>query len=156
MRPAEGTVKCNVDAALFDDNRFGIGLCIRDYQGLFVKAKTVWFYGSPPPQEAEALGLLTAVKWLQELHIQRVTIELDCKSVVDGIRGVCHSVTEFGSILSSCRNLLSLSQNYTVSFIRRQANLVAHSLARASRDFASIQIFDCSPACIFPLIMNEI
>lgn len=58
--PAVGSLKCNVDAALFDDGRFGIGMCIRDVAGNFVKAKSSWFLGTPQSQEAEAIGLLVA------------------------------------------------------------------------------------------------
>lgn len=32
-------------------------------------------------------GLLEAIIWLQELGVQRITIEMDCKSAVDGING---------------------------------------------------------------------
>lgn len=56
--PSVGSVKCNGNAALFDDGRFCIGVCIRSADGSFIKAKTVWFIGTPQPQEAEALGLL--------------------------------------------------------------------------------------------------
>lgn len=72
------SAKCNVDATLFDDDRFGVAMCIHDAASSFIKAKTVCLIGSLPPSEAEALGLLFAVNWLQELDVQRVTIELDC------------------------------------------------------------------------------
>lgn len=109
--------------------------------------------GSPDPQEVEAKGVMEGIKWLSELDLRRVIIELDCKAVMDDIRGVCNFVTEFDSILSSCNSLLSNLQNYIVSFIRRQANIVAHNLARASRQYANSQIFDCSPICITTLIL---
>lgn len=132
-RPEANPVDCNVDASLFDDGRFGIGLCICNEDGKFVKAKTVCFTCNPDPQEAEALSLLEAVTWLQKLGIQRVTIELDCKVIVDGIGGECNFVTEYGSILRSCQTLLSSSQNYKVSFILRQT--------RALRQYASSRVF---------------
>lgn len=39
------------------------------------------------PKEAEMYGLLETIIWLQELGVQRITIEMDCKSAVDGING---------------------------------------------------------------------
>lgn len=39
--------------------------------------------------------------------------------------------------------------------IRMQVNLVAHTLARASRSYASFQVFDFNPICIEAIIMNK-
>jgi hypothetical protein len=49
-----------------------------------------------------------------------------------------------------------LSQTLRISFIRRQANNIAHLLARASLSFASHQEFDYVPSCIKTILMNEI
>lgn len=45
------------------------------------------------------MGLFEAINWLHELGVRRVTVELDCKAVVDDVRGVCNSVIENDSIL---------------------------------------------------------
>ncbi|PNX71221.1 hypothetical protein L195_g027094 [Trifolium pratense] len=58
------------------EHLFGIGMCIRGTQGIFMKAKTMIFYGSPPPLEAEAYALKEALIWLGELGLSRVDIEL--------------------------------------------------------------------------------
>jgi hypothetical protein len=71
-----------------------------------------------------------------------MSIELDCKQVVDGIVGKPNPRTDFGVLLCACKTLLLLLQNLRISFIRRQANNIAHSLARASLFFASHQEFD--------------
>jgi hypothetical protein len=50
--------KCNINATLFNDQyKFGVGMCIWNDQGRFMKAKTMWFDGNPPPMEAEACAL---------------------------------------------------------------------------------------------------
>ncbi|KAJ1433914.1 Reverse transcriptase zinc-binding domain [Sesbania bispinosa] len=73
--PQPNRVKCNVDAALFSEERsFGVGLCLRDDQGRFIKAK-------------KGTGLLEAINWLEELGVQAVDIELDCKVVVEAVQG---------------------------------------------------------------------
>lgn len=38
--------------------------------------------GSPPPQEAETMGLRNAIIWLGHLGLSNVHFELDCKLVV--------------------------------------------------------------------------
>ncbi|KAJ1412101.1 Ribonuclease H superfamily [Sesbania bispinosa] len=103
--PQAGRVKCNVDAALFaDQNGFGVGLCLRDDKGQYIKSKVLYHHGSPPPREAEALDLLDALSWLGELGMLEVDIELDCKEVVDALHGEAGSLNEFGDILNTTNN----------------------------------------------------
>jgi hypothetical protein len=52
-------------------------------------------------------------------------------------------------------NLLSLRNNCKVSYVMRQANRVAHSLAQAARLTAGHQVYNYCPPCITTTIMNE-
>jgi hypothetical protein len=53
QRPHRGRLKCNIDASFFESlNRNGIGMCIRDAEGIFVLAKTLNF----PPKCMVPLG----------------------------------------------------------------------------------------------------
>lgn len=61
-----------------------------------------------------------------------MVFETDCKLVVNEIIRPRENLLEFGTIVAHFRQLLSSSPNFQVTFIRRQANLVAHVLARAS------------------------
>jgi len=150
-------VKCNVDAALFEAQRcFGIGMCIQNSRGHFLKAATCWHEGNPPPQEAEAIGFCDAISWLGRLGLSKVLIELDCKLVVDSIVDRNTKQAEFGSIISDCQALLQQHPNFKISFARRQANFVAHTLAGASRLHARHQQFDLIPSCIETLLRSEI
>ncbi|GAU38731.1 hypothetical protein TSUD_208420 [Trifolium subterraneum] len=83
-RPDAGTWKCNVDASFSRSrNKVGIGVCIRDDQGQFVLAKTEWYSPILDVDTGEALGLLSALKWVKDLHLNSVVFELDSKRVVD-------------------------------------------------------------------------
>jgi len=91
--------------------------------------------------------------------MSNVSIELDCKLVVDGILDKSTNQSEFGKIMSDCMMLLSNYPNFKISFVKRQANFVAHSLARASKLYASCHVFDyisSLPSCIFTTLMNKI
>jgi len=155
--PEPDYIKCNVDAALFRQERaFGIGMCLRNSQGHFIKALTKWYNGIPPAQEAEATGLRDANLWLGHLGLSKVHIELDCKLVVDGIVDSSNNQSEFGNIMANCRALLQHFPNFKISFVRRQANYVAHSLARESQLHTRHQVFDLIPPCITTILMNEI
>jgi hypothetical protein len=54
-----------------------------------------------------------------------------------------------------CRNLLDLRNNCKVSYVRRQANRVAHSLTQAARLKAGHQVYNYCPPCITTMIINE-
>jgi len=103
----------------------------------------------------KALGLLQAVQWAKELDMISMDFETDPKIVADNIyKGV--GASDFMAIIQDCRHLLATDLvNSNVSFIRRQANGVAHSLAREALSHASFQLFLNSPHCITTLINNE-
>jgi hypothetical protein len=63
--------------------------------------------------------------------ISHVIFEIDSKNVVDAIYIVQLDIFEFSSLICNIRNILSLNSNFKVKFIKRQANMVAHKLARA-------------------------
>ncbi|KAK2421832.1 hypothetical protein QL285_032416 [Trifolium repens] len=75
-------------------------MCIRDYCGNFIREQTIWRKGIPLPHEAEAWSLKEALHWIKNFGYTNVSIELDCKLVIDGIVSNPNSQTEFGAILS--------------------------------------------------------
>lgn len=57
-KPDAGLLKYNIDVTIFDsENKYGISMCIRDENNSFVEGKTMWFEGTPEPQEAEVMRL---------------------------------------------------------------------------------------------------
>jgi ribonuclease HI len=95
----EGGVKCNIDAALYNDQqKFGIGMCIQDDQGAFVKARTMCFNSTQTPMENEAWTLKEAITWVGRLELSRVAIEHDCLLVVNAIQNRTKNLTELGNI----------------------------------------------------------
>ena len=120
-----------------------------------MKAKTVCLEGNSSPMEAEAWGLKETIIWFGNLGISKVSIELDCKLVVDDIFDSTNNHTEVGNTLHECRMLLDSLPNFKISFIWRKTNFVAHELARVSKLYASYHIFDMISTCIFPTLMNN-
>ena len=67
QRPAHGRFMCNIDASfLVSTNKLGLGMCIRDEEGCFVLAKTMWFSPVCLVDIGEALGLYHAVRWVHD------------------------------------------------------------------------------------------
>lgn len=57
-------------------------MCLQGDQGEYIAAKTAWYKGFPQPHEAEAHGLNEATNWLGTMILPLVSIELDCKQVM--------------------------------------------------------------------------
>lgn len=87
--------------------------------------------------EREAIGLHEAVWWIKEMGLVRVIIEMDAKLMVDAVNRSAVVNSMFGSIIERYRVMLHSQPHYTVNWISRDANIVAHHLARNSRDYSS-------------------
>jgi len=82
--------------------------------------------------------------------------EKESKLTSDTFLSTRNDSSEFGSIISSCRSLFSsFFSNSRVEFVRRQANTVAHALAREATFLASPAVYYDIPNCIETLIINE-
>ena len=157
QRPPRGRLKCNIDASFSDSlNRTGIGICIRDDEGTFVLAKTVSLSPRYPVPIGEALGLFHAIQWLGDMQFDNIDFALDSQITTNAFNHQREDVSEFGHVISTCKRLFtSLFSNSKVEFNRRQANVVAHTLARVATLSASSTIYSNVPFCIEQFIINE-
>jgi hypothetical protein len=62
-------------------NKVGISMCIRD-QGQFVPTKAGWILPILEVDIGEALGLLSALNWVNELRLEDVDFKLDSRNIV--------------------------------------------------------------------------
>ncbi|GAU46456.1 hypothetical protein TSUD_402230 [Trifolium subterraneum] len=156
-KPSHGRYKCNIDASFSPmSNKVCIGMCIRDTNGCFVAARTEWMEPILDVDIGEAMGLLRALNWMNEIQLTNVDLEMDCKRVVDNLYSSRTYRSDLGDILSDCRTILTTSLvNSHVKFIRRQANEAAHRLARVATSLASFRNFIDLPTCITDVILNE-
>lgn len=105
--------------------------------------------------EAESLGLLEAIKVAISNDMRDVMFETDSKVLSDALHTTSTLANEFGDLVSHCISLLVSRNDFVVSYVRRQANKVAHSIARASLSNPSPHIFRDVPTTLYSLIMNE-
>jgi ribonuclease HI len=155
-KPQHGWFKCNIDAGFYRDlNTTTTGWCLRDHMGRFILAGTTRLDGNYSVIEGEATALLEAMKELKQRRISNVIFETDAKSVVDAIQFLHGGNSEFSLLVAHINNFLCSDQNFVVKFIKRQANMVAHSLARAAISWTSRCTFGNLPTCISFLLINE-
>ena len=122
-KPTPGRYKCNIDASFSTSlNRVGLGMCLRDDDGAFV-ARTEWFAPLCDIDVGEAVGLHTTLDWISNQQFNNVDFVLDCKRVVDCVNSSLDDSSEFGCIITACKQLLEdRFQNSHVEFNMRQAN----------------------------------
>ncbi|GAU40306.1 hypothetical protein TSUD_362860 [Trifolium subterraneum] len=155
-KPGVGWIKCNVDAAFVARSSItSMGLCFRDTNGQFVAGLTQWQQSVFSIVEGEAWTLLHAMKEAIHRGFGRVQFESDSKLLVDAIHSRRSGNSEFNLIVNDIILFMSSYVNFEVKFIRRQANSVAHTLARAANSWASFHRFEIIPQCIEHLIVNE-
>ncbi|XP_039682833.1 uncharacterized protein [Medicago truncatula] len=131
QRPARGRFKCNIDASFSTStNKVGLGMCIRDEEGRFVLAKTMWFSLVCSVDIGEALGLYHAVRWVHDLQLPLVDFKVNSKRIVDYFKHGNADITEV--LLWRIQGTIALLTNSIVEFTRRQPNEVAHELAQAA------------------------
>jgi ribonuclease HI len=149
QQPPLNWYKCNVDAGFHQEvNKTSAGWCVRDHRGHCIMAGTTWREGHCSILEGEAMALLHALKEMEQIGLSQVIFETDSKSVVDAIQHYRGGNSEFSSIIGHIHNVLLLNPNFMVKFIKRQANMVAHTLARVAISWSRRYIVNTLPACI--------
>jgi ribonuclease HI len=156
QQPPTGFLKCNVDASFFhSDGATGWGWCVRDSRGFFQLAGTNVVHSTLNVLEGEALAILEAMEEMIHRGITFVIFESDSKLVVDAILSTHVGISEFSVLISHIQDLLRMHNYFEVKYVKRQANMVAHSLARAAFSMSRRRIFDSVPRCIESYLINE-
>jgi ribonuclease HI len=157
QQPQHGYFKCNVDASFYNlSASTGWGWVLRDAHGGFILAGTNVVPTTFSVIEGEALAMVEAMEQVIHRGFPYVIFESDSKVVVDAIHSSQSGVSEFSLLISHIQSLLRLHNYFEVKYVRRQANKVAHFLARAAFSLSSRRIFDYVPPCIETYLNNEV
>ncbi|XP_060961055.1 uncharacterized protein LOC115724007 [Cannabis sativa] len=136
-KPATGTLKINVDAALFAAPGVHSFVCVaRDSSGASVETVSCCRPGLVAPEMAEVMGVREALSWIKKKSWQNIIVETDSLTVVQAIQSPLEMVPYFGSVISDCKTLLEELIGVSVLFVKWSANRVVHFLARASYSVA--------------------
>nr|KYP58279.1 hypothetical protein KK1_004578 [Cajanus cajan] len=127
--PPQGSFKCNIATHSFPvEGLTGIGICIRDHQGAFVRARSTTIKGCLEPHISKVFALLHAINWTHNQNLEDIIFETDCNHIPSYFSNH-HSVdiTEFDCLLDQCKPIMVNPPNSHVSFSPRFANIVAHN-----------------------------
>jgi ribonuclease HI len=119
-----------VDAHLKDDGRLGLGLVLRGEDGSIVGAATKAQNGSGNVELSEVMGLVEAIKLVEERHLQNVIIEMDSAVIVRAIQRNSYPRKYWGKLAESCARVLKDRNDITLQWTSKKGNEAAHQLAR--------------------------
>jgi hypothetical protein len=91
---------------------------------------------------------MEAIQADTHLNLEKIIFECDSQTVVNALHAQNRGNSEFSIIISSIKSLLNLHSNLEVKFVKRQANSVAHLLAKAANYWNKRNIFHTIHHCI--------
>lgn len=154
--PTKGRLKVNVDASVIPGaESFPVDMIIRDHFGKFIQAKNLRRSGSVSSFEVEVWGVYEALEWLEDLQINNADVETDSQLTVNTLRKDMKYNLEVGDVLEDCRSILRSNPNVLIFFVKRLANMVAHSLVRVPCRVNCHNIFMSPPSVVLETIMLE-
>ncbi|XP_074336387.1 uncharacterized protein LOC141673535 [Apium graveolens] len=136
---------------------FSTGMVLRNHEGQFLAAKTKKLAGEISVVEAEAEGIMEALSWIMDMGKQNdeVIIESDTKLNVDAIACQKMNFLEVGEIIETCKQMLSNLCRVLIIFVRKNANRVAHEVAKIPCLVNSHNVFTFSPTCLLEALSYD-
>lgn len=83
------------------------------------------------PKEAKAVAIREALSWLKNHNVEKVQVEFDALLVVQGML-LDEEESSFDLIIHDVKELLHHLAHSQLSFVKRSANQIVHTLTRES------------------------
>ena len=155
--PFSGFYKLNVDAAgPVEGDKWGIGVVVRDYEGVVVGASS-WQVSSLPDSEvAEALAMRKGLEFAKDMSFLNLIAESDASNVVLALNAHQQSSNYVDSIIRDCISFKGSFRSLNFLHVRREANQAAHYLAKyALKNLDCIWIEE-TPPCISAVLAFDL
>ncbi|KAF5451273.1 hypothetical protein F2P56_026390 [Juglans regia] len=155
-KPDQGGIKVNWDAAL-NSKFMGLGVVMRNEKGEVLACACSRRLPAINYDVAETVALWFAVELCLDLGFNRVTFEGDAQSVVKVVNSREEDLSCGGHIIEDIKTILEGRSAWTVQFIGRKGNEVAHLLVKnaLNLEFDKFWIDEC-PAFIFLQVCKDI
>ena len=157
IKPMEGCVKLNVDAAFHAETLNGaVGAVLRDDRGGFIAASNGKLEHVADAATTEAFALRHGLLLAQQVGVTKMVVEADCLEVINTMNSGGFTATGAAAIYADCNVLIV---GYTsVSFIHcpREANCVSHELARLAVSNPPSLWVEEPPASIIRWLVDDV
>jgi ribonuclease HI len=112
--------------------------------------------GSDDATEAEAMGLREAINWVISQKYNKVIFETDAQAIVKAIRTRTFPRTSWGEIAKHFSRVFSSNEDFSITWVRRENNQAAHTLARWAVLEPNKQWLNSFPMCIINHVQKDI
>ncbi|KAK6164142.1 hypothetical protein DH2020_001006 [Rehmannia glutinosa] len=130
MKPPLGTIKLNVDASIKKGSGMGIRAVLRDHEGKVIDSLTNHFSPEYPIDIAETIACREGMLLARTTQCSNLLIETDCLHLAQSINNNQEDLSYLGNIIEDIRSYRSSFSSVSFSYIPRETNNLAHSLAR--------------------------
>ena len=103
----------------------------------------------------EAVACRDGVRFAAQLGLQRVAIETDCLLVVQLRNKMETQRSTIDPVLREIDKIRLAFHEFSLSFISRNCNKVAHSLAKQVSVSHRSETWHVTPTCVYVLILSE-
>jgi len=155
--PPRGKIKINWDASLNMKREWiSLGVIARDNSGSFLGARSVTKQVRADPTMAEVMAALLALQFSKEAGFLDVILEGDAAKVINEINSGPPYPSRIGHFLEHIHLEMGCFRSVVFSFIPRECNNVAHTLAKeASSNCVDNRWLEDMPGCVRSIILRE-
>jgi ribonuclease HI len=130
-KPPEGFFKLNIDASFDENGGCGsTGAIIRDNSGAMIAAASSFIPHLMDAPMAEAYALKEGLMLAQYIGVNRLIVQSDCIEEVEIMRDGGFTANSAAAIYDECTAIWIGLQEISIEHLGRDANQVAHELAR--------------------------
>jgi hypothetical protein len=152
-----GFYNLNVDAVgPIEGDKWGIGVVVRDNEGVVVDASSWQVFSLLDSEVAEALAMRNGLEFTKGMCFLNLIAESDDYNVVLALNVHQQSLNYVGSIIRDCISFKGVFRSLNFLHVRREANQAAHYLAKYA-----IKNLDCiwieeNPPCISAVLSFDL
>jgi ribonuclease HI len=157
-RPEARNIKLNVDAAYHDDVKAGaIGAVLHNCNGEFIAASVSYLPNVASPLLAEAYAMKEGLSLAMHMGYNMIVAESDSMEVVEACSGAETWWSEAAAIFADCVNRVASIGTVSFHHTLREANQVAHELAKNSfSNKSTCNWIDEPPDFILDKLLNDV
>lgn len=98
------------------------------------------------------MGFYEALSWVKIMNLVKLIIKGDAKIVVYAINSSSKGSSTFHDYIVSCKDILVSIPFYSIHFVKRSANDLAHKFAKVARFYENPTYWDDPPELVGGLL----
>jgi ribonuclease HI len=158
QRPQLNSYKLNIDACFFPNGSGAAGAILQNSNGQAAAGASWELNNMLDATTTEAVvAFQRGLQFIEQIGCSPVIIESDSLQLVQAFNGVIEIWSPYTAILADCFQSMRRIGKITVQNCFREANSVAHKLARDSFDSNNFIFWDCDPPSFIILdVTNDV